>query len=166
MIQVDSYSYPADIWSIGCCVFNMVFGLRPYNDCNAMQVILTYLIWSLDYGRTMIVMQCRFILTFLWCLIFKTSYLSSKRFLFILLHTSALNFFFSFLTHANICCYFFRRFIGWWSNLIPLFLLHMIHHISASHVVISFYVVGVETGNLYDLEYAFIVLQHKNLIYI
>ena len=39
VIQVEAYSYPADIWSIGCCVFNLIFGIRPYEECNAMQAI-------------------------------------------------------------------------------------------------------------------------------
>ena len=39
VIQVEAYSFPADIWSVGCCLFNLVTGKRPYDECNAMQAI-------------------------------------------------------------------------------------------------------------------------------
>jgi serine/threonine protein kinase len=39
VIQVEEYSFPADIWSIGCCLFNLVVGRRPYHELNAMQCI-------------------------------------------------------------------------------------------------------------------------------
>jgi hypothetical protein len=39
VIQVEEYSFPADIWSVGCCLFNMVTGRRPFHECNAMQCI-------------------------------------------------------------------------------------------------------------------------------
>jgi hypothetical protein len=34
VIQVMPYSFQADIWSLGCSVFEMLFGHRPYHDLN------------------------------------------------------------------------------------------------------------------------------------
>jgi len=38
VILEKPYAYEADIWSLGCIVFELVSGIKPYYDMNAFNV--------------------------------------------------------------------------------------------------------------------------------
>ena len=39
VIMVDPYSLSADVWSVGCCVLEMVTGKRPFASSNGVQAL-------------------------------------------------------------------------------------------------------------------------------
>jgi serine/threonine protein kinase len=38
VIEGEGYSFPVDVWSVGCCILEMSTGSRPYPTANAVQV--------------------------------------------------------------------------------------------------------------------------------
>jgi serine/threonine protein kinase len=38
IIMEKPYAYEADIWSLGCIIFELVSGTKPYCDMNALNV--------------------------------------------------------------------------------------------------------------------------------
>jgi len=41
VIMEKPYSYGADIWSLGCILYELVSGSKPYYDMNAFKVTIT-----------------------------------------------------------------------------------------------------------------------------
>ena len=46
IIMEKPYAYEADIWSLGCIVFELVCGIKPYSDMNAFNVRNIFIIYS------------------------------------------------------------------------------------------------------------------------
>ena len=41
VVLQKAYSYEVDIWSLGCIVYELVCGVKPYTDMNAFNAIYT-----------------------------------------------------------------------------------------------------------------------------
>ncbi len=39
IVMEKPYAYEADIWSLGCILFELICGIKPYSDMNAFNVI-------------------------------------------------------------------------------------------------------------------------------